>query len=149
MLKAFKLLGLLIGLVGIVLLLLDLTGYFVDGDRISLRDEIRASSGRLPETTRGFDKFLQAFPPPAGIDSQQVTHIAKDVIQTHDQFPVSITVRYVASGQRTRPVASFADVERWAAEKHFGWVSWVVAALGWLVVAGVELYEIFQRNPAG
>ena len=149
MLKALKVLGLLLGFVGIALALLELMGYFVDGDRTSLREEIRASSTALPRPTSGFEKCLEAFPPPPGIDPRQITHIARDVIQTHDEFPVSITLRYVASGERTRPVAVFADIERWAAEKRWGWASWVVAALGWLVVAGVELYEIFQKNAAG
>lgn len=148
-LNALKVLGLLIGLIGIGLAFLDLRGYFVDGDRVALRDELRDSPGGLPRTAPGFSKFLDDFPPPSAVDTHLVTHIVKDVIQTHDQFPISITIRYLASGQRTRPVASFSDVERWAASTSFGWVSWAVATIGWVAVAGVELYQMFRSNRAG
>lgn len=144
MLNGFKIGGLLIGLIGIALLLLELLGYFVDGDRIALRDRIQNTPGRIPRSTPAFDKFVEAFPPPDGVDQVVITHIVKDIIQTHDGFPVIITVRYLAADQKTRPVASYADVEKWASETRFGWWSWIAAALGWAAVAGVELYQIFR-----
>ena len=144
MLKELKLLGLAVGFLGIAIAFLDLLGYFVDQDRVALRDNMRGSSGGIPRHARGFDKFMKRFPPPGHVDQAVVTHIVKDILQTHDRFPINITLRYLAADNRTAPVATFSDVERWAAETRFGWVSWIVAAVGWLVVAATELYSMFS-----
>ena len=98
--------------------------------------------GRVVRAVPGFEEFLKRFPPPDGLDPAKITHIVKDVIQTEDKFPISITLRYLAAGQRSAPVAAFSDVEGWAAETRFGWISWIVAAVGWLIVASTELYGI-------
>lgn len=144
--KTLKILGLVTGFMGIGLAFLDLSGCSAYSARMSLRDQIRTSSQGIPRTADGFEDFLEAFPPAKGNARAEVTHIVKDVLQTHDGFPVSITIRYLAQGQRTRPVANFNQVEQWASEKRFGWFSWFVAAVGWAAVAFVELQDLRKRR---
>lgn len=144
--KTLKIVGLVTGFLGIFLAFLDLSGCSAYSARMSLRDQIRTSSQGIPRTADGFEDFLDAFPPRTGVARTEVTHIIKDVLQTHDGFPVSITIRYLAQGQRSHPVANFSQVEQWASEKRFGWFSWFVAAVGWAAVAFVELQDVRKKR---
>lgn len=141
MLTSLKLAGLALGFLGIAVAFLDLLGFFVYAERISLRDRIRNVPGGVARAVPGFEEFIKRFPPPDGVNQETITHIVKDVLQTHDQFPISITLRYLAAGERSAPVAAFFDVEKWATETRFGWISWIVAAVGWLIVASTELLQ--------
>ena len=146
MLKPLKLAGLVLGFVGLTVAFLDLRGYFVYHERLTLRDRIRNVPGGVARAVPGFDEFMNRFPPPDTVNRATVTHIVKDVLQTADQFPISITLRYLAAGKKTVPIATFSDVERWAAETRFGWISWIVAAVGWLIVASTELYSMVRAG---
>src|SRR2546422_346076 len=108
--SALKILGLVLGFAGIITAFLDLRGVFDDKEKMELAKLIHDGGGGIPRSTPGFEKLLKAFPPPAGIDPSAVTHIVLDRLVTHDQFPISITVRYLAADQRTLPVASYEDV---------------------------------------
>ena len=120
MMETYKLLGLCTGLLGILAMLCDRLGWFRDQDKKDIAETICRETEGIPRDTRGFEKFLAAFPPADGVAPTTVSHITKDVIQTHDKFPVSITVRYIADGQRTKPVASYQDVRRWAKRTRYG-----------------------------
>lgn len=149
MLQTLKLIGLAVGLLGLIVALLNLIGYFVDEEKIHLSGLIRTTEGGIPRATPGFDKVMAKFPPPQGIDPTSVTHIVKDILQTHDKYPISITLRYLAGNQRTSPVASNATVQVWAAETWYGWGSWIIMALAWLTVAVVVLVEIYNPKAGG
>lgn len=141
-------LGLMIGLIGIVAGYLDLRGFFADQDRIRIANLIFDSKGGIPRSTPGFDGFLEAFPPPKGIDERDITHIVKDVLQTHDQFPISVTCRYLANMKRSVPVASGADIRKWAEATRFGVWSWIITAAGWVVVVITEASEMCKESRA-
>ena len=140
-----KLTGLVLGFVGIVAAFLDLLGVFDDKEKLALARMIRESGEGIPRTTAGFERFMKEFPPPPGVDAATVTHIVLDRLVTHDQFPISITVRYLAADQRTLPVASYEDVRRWSEKTPFGWMSWVIAAVGFFTVAALDLKDILGR----
>jgi len=146
--QTIKIIGLAVGLLGLIAVALNLLGFFVDEEKVRLSELIRTQGG-IPRATPGFDKFMAKFPPPRSVDPKSVTHIVREVRATHDKYPISITLRYLAGNQWTSPVASFADVQVWAAETWFGWVSLIIAALGWLTVAVVESIEIYNWKAAG
>ena len=146
--QTIKIIGLAVGLLGLIAVALNLLGFFVDEEKVRLSELIRTQGG-IPRATPGFDKFMAKFPPPQGIDPTSVTHIVKDILQTHDKYPISITLRYLAGNQRTSPVASNADVQVWAAETWYGWGSWIIMALAWLTVAVVVLVEIYNPKAGG
>ena len=100
MLRSLKFAGLTIGFVGIAVGLLNLFGYFAYEERVDLRDRIRDVPGAIARIVPGFDGFVERFPPPDGVEQATITHIVKDVLQTHDQFPIAITLRYLAGGER-------------------------------------------------
>ena len=135
MLRSLKLAGLTLGFIGITVVFLNLLGYFVYEERAAFRDHIRDVPGAIARVVPGFDGFMKRFPPPDGVEADGVTHIVKDVVQTHDQFPISITLRYLAGGERTEP------------ETRFGWISWIVTAVGWLTFAVAELYSMVPSAP--
>ena len=138
--------GLAVGLLGLVAGLLNLLGYFADKKKAALADAIRNSDGGIPRQTPGFEKFMASFPPPSSVLPSSVSHIVKDVIQTHDRFPVSITVRYLAGNQRTPPVATYEDVRRWAEHTGYGWLVWLITAAGWVTVAIDCLIQFLGKN---
>lgn len=141
MLTILKAGGLALALIALLVTLLDALGKFRDPKRAELARLIRENSQGLDRSTVGFERFLAAFPPPSGVDPNSVVAITKDVIQTHDKFPISITVRYVANGQRTAPIATYAEVVSWSEKTRQKWWSFVVGTIGWVMVAaafGVE-----------
>jgi hypothetical protein len=133
--------GLAIALLGLGITLLDALGKFRSREKQEFARLLREGKGGLPRSTPGFTQFLSAFPPPEGIDQATVSHTTKDIIQTHDGFPVSITVRYVANNQRTAPVASHSDITAWAEKTRQKWWSFFVGVVGWLMVASAFLLE--------
>lgn len=141
MISSLKGAGLAIALLGLGITLLDALGKFRSREKLEFARLLREGKGGLPRSTPGFAQFLSAFPPPEGVDPAAVSHATKDIIQTHDGFPVSITVRYVANNQRTAPVASYADITAWAEKTRQKWWSFYVGVVGWLMVAGAFLLE--------
>ena len=141
---ALKIFGLLLGFAGIIAAFLDLRGVFDDKEKGGLAKLIREGGGGIPRSTPGFEKFMKKFPPPVGVAPAMVTHIVLDRLVTHDQFPISITARYLAADQRTIPVASYEDVRRWSEKTSYGWISWGVAAVGFLTVAVLDVKDILN-----
>ena len=141
-----KAVGLGLGGLGLLAAFLNILGCFADKERKQLCELIRTSEQVIPAQTPGFKAFLAEFPPPQGVSCISVSHIVKQVLQTHDKFPLSITLRYLADGKRTEAVASYEDVRRWAEKTVYGWLSWVIAAIGWCTVVAVELIEKLGRD---
>src|SRR5438093_3411377 len=81
--SALKILGLVLAFAGIVTAFLDLRGVFDDKEKTGLTKLIHDGGGGIPRSTPGFEKFLKAFPPPAGVDPPAVTHIVLDRLVTH------------------------------------------------------------------
>ena len=135
MILLLKIGGLALALLGLLLTLLDLLGKFRDRERAELSKFIEEDRDGIPRSARGFRGFLETFPPPEGVDPDNITHIVKDVIQTHDRHPVSIIIRYLADNARTQPVATFPDVKTWAATTRYKWWALGVGFLGWVTVA--------------
>jgi hypothetical protein len=79
------------------------------------------------------------------VEAASVTHTAKDVMQTHDGFPMSITVRYFADGQRTMPVAAYADVVAWSEKTRQKWWSFIIGIVGWSMLATAYLLEALHK----
>jgi hypothetical protein len=136
--------GLTLAFFGLGVTLLDALGKFRDREKLEFARLIRENPNGLPRSTPGFSKFLLAFPPPQGIDPLVISHTTKDVIQTHEGFPISITVRYFANGQRTAPVATYAEIIAWAEKTRQKWWSFSVGILGWLMVATAFALEALQ-----
>ena len=137
--------GLILALLGLGITLLDALGKFRSRESLEFARLLREDKNGLPRTTPGFESFLSAFPPPAGVSRSAVSHTTKDVIQTHDGFPVSITIRYVANNPRTAAVASYAEVTAWAEKTRQKWWSFSVGVVGWLMVASAFLLEAFTH----
>jgi hypothetical protein len=140
-----KVAGLVLAFVGLVIVFFDALGRFRDRERIEFARLLRENSEGLPRSTPGFEKFLRAFPPPEGVPVSAVTLTAKDVIQTHDGFPVSITLRYIADGQETAPIASHDQVVRWSEKTHQKWWSFAIGVAGWGMVFTAFLLEVFAK----
>lgn len=141
MVTTLKIGGLALGFLGLLVTLLDALGKFRDQERLDFARLLRESTQGLPRSTPGFDKFLSAFPAPVGIEASAIISTAKDVLQTHDQFPISITVRYVANGQRTAPVATYAEVVAWSEKTRQKWWSLSISAVGWVMLASAFAIE--------
>jgi hypothetical protein len=141
MVALLKIAGLALGLLGLVVTLLDILGKFRDTERLEFARLLRDCPEGLARSTPGFDEFLSAFPPPAGVDKRSVVSTAKDVFQTHDQFPISITIRYFADGQRTLPVATYAAVVAWSEKTRQRWWSLIIGSVGWLMLAAALAIE--------
>ena len=142
MINTMTIAGLAVGLVGLVLSLLNLLGCFRSKKRVHFLKCVRESKEGIPRQTPGFDEFLRSFPPPGDLAS--VSHVVRDVVQTHDQYPISITLRYLAGGTRSEPVAAQEDVRRWAEKTKYRWLSWLIAFAGWVVVAVAQLIALWQ-----
>lgn len=141
MLAALKLVGLLVIFLGILTAFGDLMGWFVDREKAHIVDLVWNSEGGIPKDTPGFEKFMQAFPPPGAVDPSRVTHIVKSKIR---MGPVVMdgTVGYLTDDQlRTDPVATFGEILQWAGDTVYEWVSWIIAAVGALILLVIEIYE--------
>ena len=145
-LMLLKIVGLLVIMGGLLATLLEYTGVLKDKSKINLSKRIRQETEGIPRSARGFGGFLKRFPPPPNVDPATVTHITKDVLQTHDQFPISITLRYVANGVRTAPVANYEQVQQWVEETPYRWVSLSIGIVGWLVAAFAVICEIIANK---
>ena len=146
MIEILKFAGFVLALSGLFVTLLDILGKFKDKERLEFARLLRENSGGLPRSTPGFDKFLSAFPPPNGIDTSSVVSTAKDVMQTHDQFPISITIRYIANNQRTAPVATYPEVIAWSEKTRQKWWSFTIGIVGWVMMAVAFAIEILSVN---
>jgi hypothetical protein len=144
MIILLKGIGLVLAFFGLGIALLDALGKFRSREKLEFARLLREDKVGLPKSTPGFSMFLCAFPPPKGVDVSTISHTTKDIIQTHDGFPVSITVRYVANDQRTAPVATYAEVMAWAEKTRQKWWSFSVGMFGWLMVAAAFSIEAFQ-----
>ena len=102
---------------------------------------IRDSKGGISRTETGFKKFVQAFPPSNDINTENITHIVNDVIQIHDQHPISITLRYLVNDIRSQPVATYTDVSAWAEKTKYKWWALVIGFLGWATVVTAFVIE--------
>lgn len=138
--------GLALGLLALLVTFFDALGKFRDKERLEFARLLRENAQGLPRETPGFDKFLSAFPPPAGMDVSAISSTTKDVIQTHDQFPISITVRYFANGQRTAPVATYADVVAWSEKTRQKWWSFFIGIVGWVMLASAFAIEAITTS---
>lgn len=136
-----KLLGVVIGFLGIAAAFADLLGYFSDVEKTAFAELVMNTKDDIPQSTPGFEKFLRSFPPPDGIDPATVSHIADRHLRIGSESDVGWTVAYVASDKRTRPVARFDQVRDWAHSSYYSWLSWMFAALGWLIVAVLEVSD--------
>ena len=134
-----KIIGFVIGVLGLLVVLLDHFGIFLDKNKTNLAALIRNSQDEIPRGSPGFDEFLVAFPPPPDITVEDVTCIQLNTIQTHDGFPVARWFRYVAQGVPTEPVATFDDIRRWSEQTSGWWIGLIIASVGWLVALVVEL----------
>ena len=144
--QKFKILGLTIGLVGLIAAVLDLKGCFRDDEKLALAERIHSQSGGIAKDTPAFEKFLLNFPPPAGVDTSAITHIVKDKLQTHDGYPVAITLRYLVGAKKTAPVATYQEVKKWAELTNYGWWAWSIAIVGWLLVVILESLDFWEKK---
>jgi hypothetical protein len=141
-----KIAGLIIGLIGLLAAFSDLMGWFLDEDKLHISESVWNSKGGIPRNTPGFEKFLLAFPPPEGVDPNSIAHIVKNVFQMEPNFTFGGTLRYLSGTTRTAPVASFDEVRRWAEQSKFRWIGWVIALIGWIILAVVEILDILARR---
>lgn len=143
-----KIVALLVGLFGLIAALLDRIGFFRDKDKVNIAKRIKTERKEILRDSIGFNKFLKDFPPPKDIDINSISHIAFDIIQTHDFFPMMITIRYLSNGKRTEPVANYSEVECWAEKTPYGWYAWIITVVSWIVLVVLELIEIHMMlNP--
>lgn len=143
-----KLLGVAIGFLGIVAAFADLLGYFTDAEKVAFAELVMRSKDVVPRSTRGFEKFIRAFPPPDGIDPDTVTHIADKLLRIGSESNVGSTVAYVVNGKRTSSVARFDEVREWASNSSYRWISWIITAFGWFMVAVVTVSDILRARRA-
>jgi hypothetical protein len=144
--RKLKIFGLVIIFAGLVVQLLDQIGCLQDADKLALAKRIYSQSGGIPKDAAGFEKFLRAFPPPPGVDKSAITHIVKDQLQTHDAYPIAITLRYLAGPERTTPVATYQEVRAWAESTRYSWWSLSIAVVGLFLAAFLESREILKSK---
>jgi hypothetical protein len=136
-----------LGLIGLVLWLLDLRGCFVDREKVEFAELVLNSVREIPRgASPAFERFLEDFPPPGGVDPRTVTHIGDKSLRWDTSPAESVAVVYVAAGMRTPPVARPDQVAAWASSGPYGVISWMVAAGGWAVYAAVELLEFLHER---
>ena len=132
MVTTLKIGGLALGLLGLLVTLLDALGKFRDQERLDFARLLRESTQGLPRSTPGFDKFLSAFPAPAGIDASAIISTAKDVLRT---LPVPDKHHRPLRCERARtaPVATYAEVVAWSEKTRQKWWSLSISAVGWAI----------------
>jgi hypothetical protein len=139
--RLLKLIGIVIGLIGAVAALANLLGCFRDAQKQEFARIVIGMQDEIPSSTPGFKLFLRAFPPPSGTNPSEVTAIADKTLRYNSRSDVGGSVSYVARGERSPPVAHFAQVEDWARSTVYGWIGWVISTIGWALYAILELTE--------
>jgi hypothetical protein len=142
-----KVLSLFVGLLGLTIQLLDLTGYLIDKEKVDLAARLEQSE-RVERTALGFEKLLARFPPGAGVDSQSVTAAATYRLQTAEGFNVYGKVAYVAGGSLTPAVATFEEIRSWSRQSNYGWYSWIVLVIGWGLLSAIEIHDFLNASRA-
>lgn len=144
-----KLVSFLVGFLAIVAGFANLQGCFADREKVALADLIWNSDGGIPQSTPGFYKFLDTFPPPVDVQREQITHIVKNNLQFENGPRFGGIVRYLANGRRTRGVATFAEVRTWAQHTGYEWYAWIISGAAWLVFAALEIFERVKCKRTG
>ena len=142
MIRAIKVVGAAVGLIGIFLNVLNLPGCFVDQEKHAFAEIVLNSVQPIARTTRGFNLFLRDFPPPSGVAPEEVTDIGDKMSRWDTSAAESLAVVYVINGERTSAIARLDEVREWGNATVYGWVSLVVIVVGWLtsaVALGVEI----------
>ena len=128
-----KVVGSLVFLIGLLLHALNLCGYFLESDRLELHRRIERAE-TIPRDAPGFEKFLDAFPPPRGsIRAEQVTHIRSSNIIGGGGVSDAVNIRYMAGEKVSGRVAGLYQVAEWSKETRYDWLSW------WLTLGGFSI----------
>jgi hypothetical protein len=141
-----KLLGVAVGFFGILMNLLDLRGCFVEPEKRTFGELVMNTDELVPRTTPGFELFLRDFPPPSGVASVDVTHIGDKALRWDTSPAESLAVVYVANGIRSSPVARLDQVRDWANATIYGWLSWLITVVGWLLYAVIEFVKLARER---
>lgn len=148
MIRIIKLLGIVVGFIGIGLNALNLAGFFVDREKHAFAELVMSSVQPVPRTAPGFDVFLRDFPPPSGVVPEQVTHIGDKMLRWDTSPAESLAVVYMVNGDRTSAVARLDEVREWGNATIYGRVSLVVIIVGWFTSAATFFVEFVREKRA-
>ena len=139
-----KIVALFFGFASLVVAVVDERGGFRDATRIAFVAKILEPTEIVTPATPGFSKFYEAFPI-EGVSLDDVIKIRRDRQNSHDGFPVALTVRYVLKSDRvTSVVADKAKINSWADESSYGIWSLIIAFAAFACVALLDLPEILE-----
>ena len=139
---AIKLCALLLGFASLVVALIDARGGFTDSTRRGFAQEILVPEKVISPTTRGFREFFGSFPV-AGVALADVVKLRRDRVNSHDGFPITLTVRYVLKGDKvTGVVADKSAIDSWATKSTYGLWSLLLAFAMFICVAFLDIPEV-------
>ena len=144
--KVLKWVGLVIALIGLLLGLLDLKGFFSHPDRDQMVQAI-LRKGQISSTQPAFSDFLKKFPPPKDWGKKDITGLApSSFIQSGGVVTPTGPLIYVGVGKQTGRIATFNDIVEWSKESSYPWLSWIITSTGWFICAIGLILESFEKR---
>lgn len=142
--------GLIVLAAGVVLGYADLRGSLRYPEREAFVRWATEEDVGLPIESSAAQAFIKHFPPPGGEEIESLTHVTKWKTQLEGGPVLDASFNYMRRDQsRTQYVATLSDVRGWASESRYPWLSWLLTAVGFIVVLASEVVEWDNERKTG
>jgi len=132
--QAFKVIGILVLAVGLILQFANLKGWLHHKERIDFLKWIKESQKGMPVNELPAKSFMNRFPPPSNSQPSEITHITKNVIHLENGLIYQAQINYMhRDHSRTNYVATLDDVQKWADESEYPWMVFYIMLIGFIV----------------
>jgi hypothetical protein len=147
LLTNLKVIGLSIVFIGLVAGLGNLLGWFTHSERLEMVRLIRTKES-IPVTTTGFAELLHTYPPPPStVNKDAVVRLGPitSIRSIGYVTPLAPLAYFDVNNNRTPPILTFDELEKWATASSYPWLAWVISAIGFVVTAIGVVNDLRRR----
>lgn len=139
-----KITGLIILAAGVIIGYADLMNWewLRYKERTEFLDWVNTSTIGLPIDQPPAKAFMQAYPPPANARIDAITHITKSVLRQENGLILQASINYMLNDHtRASYVATLTDVQKWATESRYPWLSWALSLFGFIEILLSTIFD--------
>ena len=128
--------------VGLLLGYADLKGQLRNKNRVEILNWVLHSNSGMSLEEPAAKEFMRYFPPPVDEESDNLTHLTKNVMRFENGGILNASINYMRRDHtRTSHVATLEEIRTWTSKTPYPWIAWWVTLLGFIELVGNYFIE--------
>lgn len=143
-----------IAIIGVIMTLFNLNGYFTDKNRVNIYNQLlsKAYEYRVSFDTEGVNQFLSKYyyskPIPADMRSQPIKGLLLTWVGMGNSQPMSGSVHVeFQNGKKTTSLCRLDELKSWSTETPFyGWLGWWLLTVSVVSRIAIDILEFREKK---